>query len=458
MATTTYVPLISYTLNSATASVVLGSGGQGTIPSTYTDLVLIVNGYSGDDYYTVRFNGDSDSSYSRTLLYGSNGSGGVSTRSNNITEIYGTIGNSSSNIGGTVHNIMSYSNNSIFKTIIRKGFVVGNPQPQIEVGLWRSTSTITSITLTSANGNFGSSTSFILYGIANTDTGAKATGGIITYDSTYYYHTFGASGTFTPNQNLSNVDYLVVAGGGGAGRGGGGGAGGLRSTVDATGGGGSLESKLSLTNGTAYTITIGSGGAGNDGDGNRGSSGIDSSISGSGLTTITSSGGSGGGCGGANNPSILQGGSGGGGSFGNPSGSTNGGLGTNNQGYAGGNGGAGIGGGGGGGAGAVGGNAVYHGNPEGGSGGDGVAIPGMASTTGTGAGTYYAGGGGGATHNDYGGGVGGKGGGGQGEDVAGGTKNSTSGTTNTGGGGGGSHATGPNNGGSGIVIIRYPKA
>jgi hypothetical protein len=39
-----------------------------------------------------------------------------------------------------------------------------------------------------------------LYGIANADQGAaKATGGIITEDSQYWYHTFGASSAFIPN-------------------------------------------------------------------------------------------------------------------------------------------------------------------------------------------------------------------------------------------------------------------
>jgi len=54
------------------------------------------------------------------------------------------------------------------------------------------------------------------------------------------------------------VDYLVVAGGGGAGGdvGGGAGAGGLRSTVNATGGGGSLETPLNLALNTSYVLLV----------------------------------------------------------------------------------------------------------------------------------------------------------------------------------------------------------
>ena len=60
------------------------------------------------------------------------------------------------------------------------------------------------------------------------------------------------------NAKSLTVDYLVVAGGSGGGfdAGGAGGAGGLRSTVTATGGGGSLESPLSLALNTNYTPIV----------------------------------------------------------------------------------------------------------------------------------------------------------------------------------------------------------
>jgi hypothetical protein len=63
--------------------------------------------------------------------------------------------------------------------------------------------------------------------------------------------TFTASGTWTCPEGVTEVEYLVVAGGGGGGMSiaGGGGAGGFR-----TGTG------LSVTAGTDYTITVGSGG------------------------------------------------------------------------------------------------------------------------------------------------------------------------------------------------------
>ena len=94
-----------------------------------------------------------------------------------------------------------------------------------------------------------------------------------------------ASNSVTP-LSVVTVDYLVIAGGGsgGANHGGGGGAGGLRSTVTATGGGGSLETALQLLAETSYTITVGGGGALTSTQ----ASGNNSSISGTGITTITS--------------------------------------------------------------------------------------------------------------------------------------------------------------------------
>jgi hypothetical protein len=84
-----------------------------------------------------------------------------------------------------------------------------------------------------------------------------------------------------------SIDFLVIAGGGGGGgnvAGAGGGAGGFRTSTQ------------TVNPGTVITVTVGAGGAGNSlVDADRGVNGSDSSISGSGLTTITSAGGGGGG-------------------------------------------------------------------------------------------------------------------------------------------------------------------
>ena len=270
----------------------------------------------------------------------------------------------------------------------------------------------------------------------------------------------------------ATMDYLVVAGGGGGSRYGAGGAGGLRSTVDQTGGGGSLESAVPISAAT-YTITVGEGGRGTWGEGPNGNiatAGSDSSIAGPTFSTITSTGG---GYGGTNGPPAPNnGGPGGSGGGANYVPGPSYGSGTANQGY---DGGQGPGsnpapylGGGGGGAGGVGANSQPN---YGGAGGPGVQVLGIAGPSSSSpswgdpgpspVNGYFGGGGGGATNppsGNYNGGDGGDGGGGKGINLSDGgetgpftdaTKGSR-GVDGTGGGGGGGR-----HGGSGIVICRY---
>jgi hypothetical protein len=205
--------------------------------------------------------------------------------------------------------------------------------------------------------------------------GPKATGGTVTDDGTYWYHTFTSSGTFTPLASLT-ADCLVIAGGGGGGGtniGGGGGAGGLLY---------SASQSLSVT---PYTVTIGAGGVGSTTLAAKGLNGSNSQFG-----SITASVGGGGGGSSLNGPGA-SGGSGGGGS--NSAGST-GGSPTSGQGYAGGTSDdntmypAG----GGGGSGAVGTNGNGTNNAR--AGGSGLnTYSSFASATSTGASGYYAGGG-----------------------------------------------------------------
>lgn len=284
-------------------------------------------------------------------------------------------------------------------------------------------------------------------------------GVIITYiDSTQgWVATSGVNeGTVALAPAPYSVDFLVIAGGAGAVQGGGG-AGGYRSsnaTYGGSGGGGSAESSITFNVGTVYTVTVGAGGAGRTtGSTLNGADGSISSISGTGITTITSAGGGGGNTIGNYQPGGNNGGSGGGaGAW--SGGLLNGGSGTANQGYAGGSNGnltaSPYGSGGGGGAGAVGASASAP-SARFGNGGNGVAstITGTSVTRGGGggAGSYISG--------ESPVGTGGTGGGGNGSS----TTNGSNGTANTGGGGGGTNdsSTG-GSGGSGVVILRIPTA
>lgn len=439
----TYVALATQTLGTATSSVTFSS-----ISANYTDLVLVVSAGNptNDSGLLIRFNGDTASNYSDTSLYG-DGSSAVSFRTSSATGM--NAGRTDTGISTNIINVQNYSNTTTNKTAISRGndgaLVIAT------TGLWRSTAAINSVTIYDQNGrNFNVGSTFSIYGVANANQGAaKATGGMITEDSQYYYHTFGASGAFIPKQSLT-CDVLVVAGGGGA----------AGQAAGGAGAGGLVWQSGRSTIATSYSVTVGAGGIGaNSGAATAGGNSVFDTITAIGgapaqQTSAGQSGGSGSGAaytaggGGA----ATQGNSGGGTGYGNAGGN---GLNSASQ-PAGGGGGAG-------GAG-----QSYQSGSQAGNGGVGLsgltiaALNSIGTVTGTGqlsgGNYYYAGGGGGGIVGGTGVGIGGLGGGGNGgqysNNVAG-----TNGTANTGGGAGGGGAGGDlRNGGSGLVIVRYLKA
>ena len=428
MPTNTYVALATQTLGSAAASVTFSS-----IPSGYTDLVLIANGSTSTATGNVRIqmNGDTAANYSNTRLLG-DGSAASSARDSNVGS--SAIGDWGTDRCILITNFQNYSNATTNKTVLSRSNSEGYVSAY--VGLWRKTpEAITSITIFKNSANFTSGSTFSLYGIsAIGGVTPKATGGTVTSDATYWYHTFEMSGNFVPNQSLS-CDYLVVAGGGGGGyaAGGGGGGGGLKT-----------GSAFSVT-AQSYPITVGAGGKGGVSN-----SAIATSGSNSIFSSITSTGGGGGGNSGV---LALAGGSGGGGGA-DGTARAGGAASPAGEGNAGGSSAAAYPypTGGGGGAGAVGGTGSGSQSGAGGAG---------ASNSTSGSAVTYAGGGGGAsTLQGAASGAGGTGGGGAGSV---GAVNGTAGTVNLGGGGGGA-SNNPDaftrlggNGGSGIVIIRYAK-
>ena len=448
----TYVALRTETVATATPSVTFSLSGI----SGYTDLIVVANltvATAGGNM-VMTFNGDTTSGlYSKTQIEGT-GSSAFSGRTANANNIGldSNMGEDTTNPSIHIIQLMNYANTSVFKTVLHRQAAswTANPGTALRVGLWRNTNAITSITLSNGATNINVGSTFSLYGIANAPAlTAKATGGTIYYGADgYVYHRFTGSGSFVPSSNLS-ADCLVVAGGGGGGAGavgGGGGAGGLRGLVS-----------QSLTSGITYSVTVGGGGTAGVWEFTKGGTGGPSSISGTGLTTITAAGGGGGGSGDqATAAAGNSGGSGGGGCYiqgaggaGNTPATTppqgnNGAAGASNTNYGGGGGGASV-------AGLI---------QNGGNGSSDYSVWGSATSSGqyTSGVYWYAGGGGGGVRNSAGIplGAGGNGGGGTGSKAGLGT----AGTTNTGGGGGGTgweanNTAGGSAGGSGIVIIRY---
>ena len=433
---------------------------RSTLASNRDDIVITVNGDTGASYYHQRLIG-----YDGTNK--TSGNGGPLTPTS--TWMFVPANGAGSGVFGTISvYIKDYAFNDKYKTLAFQAAATNTNTSSWVTGLaslwWTNPNAITSLKFESRfSTGFVEYSSATLYGIRKYDTATtapKATGGIISFDSANnnWVHTFTASGTFTPTEDIT-CEYLVVAGGGGGGGGdngypgGGGGAGGYRSSVsgESSGGGASAETPLSLTASTGYTVTVGAGGAKgvgtSGGASTNGSNGVNST-----LHTITATGGGGGAAGDQSNILVSgnSGGSGGGGGTG-PSAGSSGGSGTANEGYDGGSGeGAGYDyGGGGGGASAVGVSATAV---IAGDGGDGV----QSSITGVA--IYRAGGGGGGTFNEA-LATGGAGGGGVGSSVVP-AINAGAGLPGSGGGGGGggdAAGTGRDSapGGSGIVIVRY---
>jgi len=299
MATNTYVELDRAVLVSNTGPIIFSN-----IPQTYTDLRIVFKGGFVDSGFMIgaRVGNntiDTGANYSYQLFRGS--SSGVASSYRKSGMVFGAFCQQG---GNNLDNVMTvdffnYSNTTTFKTWSSR---YSNPIEGIDaaVSLWRSTAAINTISIAECGdggsgsfnyGNMLSGTTISLYGIRaeGISPAPKATGGVISSDSTYYYHTFPATGVFRPSQSLT-CDYFVVAGGGAAGAvvgggwaGGGGGGGGYRTF-----------SSVSFASNTNYTATVGAGGAGRSGSGAFGLSGVNTSLIGGSISTTTSGGGGGG--------------------------------------------------------------------------------------------------------------------------------------------------------------------
>ena len=160
----TYEPIATTTLGSASATITFSS-----IPATYTDLRLVIiplANSSPDDFY-LRFNSDSATNYSITTLYGS-GSAAASNRATNATGILMTRGTQTQLSTPTLRtaDIFSYAG-STYKTVLttESSDLNGSGTTVVNVGLWRSTSAITTITLNRVGDSFAAGTTATIYGI-----------------------------------------------------------------------------------------------------------------------------------------------------------------------------------------------------------------------------------------------------------------------------------------------------
>lgn len=160
MGTPTYTLISETVLGSAQASVTFSS-----IPQTYKDLVLeaVHTDSSVLQGVLLRLNGDTGTNYSRTIVYGT-GTSAASFRASNANAITVST-NATTEAYTTFIHLMSYANTNINKTILYRNGAAGR-DTTAGVGLWRSTSAITStVLLGDAAGNFATGSTFRLWGV-----------------------------------------------------------------------------------------------------------------------------------------------------------------------------------------------------------------------------------------------------------------------------------------------------
>jgi hypothetical protein len=168
MATATYDLIASQTLASAAASITFSS-----IAASWTDLRLVLVGknVTGNSSLLIRFNGDTSGStlYSSTKLIGTGtaASSSASTSTNNWNTFYFGLPNTANTFGFASIDIFSYTG-STYKTglITCSNDANGSGDVDRVVGLYSSTSAITSITLSNQSTyTFDVGTTAYLYGI-----------------------------------------------------------------------------------------------------------------------------------------------------------------------------------------------------------------------------------------------------------------------------------------------------
>ena len=161
----TYEPIATQTLGSAASSVTFSS-----ISGTYTDLILVMNvgGSVSGNAMNMTFNSDTSTNYSDTGLWGT-GSSAASGRHSNASNAALSIGigvSTSASDTQTIVQIQNYSNSTTYKTYLsRTGNTAGSyPGTEAIVGLWRSTSAITTVSV-ACGANWVTGSTFTLYGV-----------------------------------------------------------------------------------------------------------------------------------------------------------------------------------------------------------------------------------------------------------------------------------------------------
>jgi len=156
----TYEPIATTTLaNSTTTRVSFSS-----IPQTYTDLVLVIQGTNTLALHGVSttYNGvESGPNYSATFLIGDGSSASAARNVDKPNNFLSALGTTQSN---SILQIMNYTNTTTYKNTLCRVNAAGSTV-RLVAGTFRQTAAITSIDCDMGAGFYGSGTTLTLYGI-----------------------------------------------------------------------------------------------------------------------------------------------------------------------------------------------------------------------------------------------------------------------------------------------------
>jgi len=157
MPTPTYDLIASTTLAASTSTVTFGS-----LPSTYRDLILVLDtaGTSGVQGATIRLNNDSGSNYSSVDAQGTGSSTGSGTSSGTSAE----IGVVTTDRVVIISQFLDSSATDKHKTFLSRASNASD-RVRMTASRYASTSAITSILVSITGGNFSSGSTFNLYGV-----------------------------------------------------------------------------------------------------------------------------------------------------------------------------------------------------------------------------------------------------------------------------------------------------
>jgi hypothetical protein len=152
----TYTAIATQTASGSTGSISFTS-----IPSGYTDLIVVIRVLGSAADFDLRINNDSGSNYSITRMYGDGSSTGAG-RATNQTSTQITIGGA--NPGVQILSFNNYSDTTTYKTMLQRLNITNYVGAAIAT--WRSTSAINRLDfIAQSSNNLQANSTYTLYGI-----------------------------------------------------------------------------------------------------------------------------------------------------------------------------------------------------------------------------------------------------------------------------------------------------